>query len=105
MTSDLQQMNMNTMPFGKEPPELTPQNFVVAPPRDMLKEASETKDKMGPIGPWATGRVDWSPLAGLTGTRPVVDRYSITRYSTNEWFSRNDNILENGSTAFARGLK
>lgn len=44
-------------------------------------------------GPWATGRVDWSPLSGLTGTRPVVDRYSITRYSTNEWRSRNADIL------------
>lgn len=45
------------------------------------------------IGPWATGRVDWSPLAGLTGTRPIVDHYSITRYSGNEWRQRNQDIL------------
>lgn len=49
MTSDLQKMNMNTMPFGKEPPDVPPQE-IRAPPRDMLKEAKETKDKMGPIG-------------------------------------------------------
>lgn len=46
-----------------------------------------------PPGPWATGRVDWSPLAGLTGTRPIVDHYSITRYSGNEWRSRNMELL------------
>lgn len=49
MTSDLQKMNMNTMQFGKEPPEV-PSPEMKAPPRDMLKEAEETKDKMGPIG-------------------------------------------------------
>lgn len=51
-------------------------------------------DKMGPIGPWATGRVDWSPLAGLTGTRPVVDKYSIARYSEGEWRRHNKEILD-----------
>ncbi|XP_034100308.1 tektin-4 [Drosophila albomicans] len=49
---------------------------------------------MGPIGPWATGKVDWSPMAGLTGTRPVVDRYSITRYSSNEWRARNQQTVQ-----------
>ncbi|ALC39895.1 Tektin-A [Drosophila busckii] len=49
---------------------------------------------MGPIGPWATGKVDWSPMAGLTGTRPVVDRYSITRFSPNEWRARNQNTVQ-----------
>ena len=34
-------------------------------------------------------KVDWSPLAGLTGTRPVVDRYSVTRYSDAEWKRHN----------------
>ncbi|XP_075232074.1 tektin A [Lycorma delicatula] len=48
---------------------------------------------MGPIGPWATGRVDWSALAGLTGTRPVVDHYSITRFSPAEWRKHNKDIL------------
>lgn len=50
-------------------------------------------DPLGPIGPWATGRVDWSPLAGLTGIRPVVDHYTITRYSTGEWRRRNEDVI------------
>lgn len=48
---------------------------------------------MGPVGPWAAGHVDWSPHAGCTGTRPVVDKYSITRYSTGEWRKNNQYIL------------
>ncbi|KAL1139824.1 hypothetical protein AAG570_006801 [Ranatra chinensis] len=48
---------------------------------------------MGPVGPWATGRVDWGPLSGLTGTRPVVDKYSITRYSEGEWRKHNEEVL------------
>ena len=48
---------------------------------------------LNPIGPWATGRVDWSPLGGLTGTRPVVDTYSVTRYSDAEWRKHNEEVL------------
>lgn len=59
---------------------------------------------MGPIGPYATGRVDWSPLAGLTGTRPVVDQYSITRFSTNEWRRRNFNTLEEASNVINQSI-
>ncbi|XP_030745690.1 tektin-4 [Sitophilus oryzae] len=55
-------------------------------------------NEMGPTGPWATGKADWGPLAGLTGTRPVVDRYSITRYSEGEWRSHNKDILEEADT-------
>lgn len=54
----------------------------------------EETGNMGPIGPWATGRVDWSPLAGLTGTRPVVDKYSIARYSEGDWRAHNKVILD-----------
>lgn len=32
-------------------------------------------------------------MAGLTGTRPVVDKYSVTRFSTNEWAKRNANLI------------
>ncbi|XP_023311513.1 tektin-4 [Anoplophora glabripennis] len=54
----------------------------------------EETGNMGPIGPWATGRVDWGPLGGLTGTRPVVDKYSIARYSEGDWRAHNKVILE-----------
>jgi hypothetical protein len=32
-------------------------------------------------------------LAGLTGTRPVVDQYSITRYGEGEWRKHNADVL------------
>lgn len=53
---------------------------------------------------YGTGRVDWSPLAGLTGTRPVVDSYSITRFSTNEWRRRNYDTLQAASDAIERSV-
>lgn len=56
---------------------------------------------MDATGPWATGRTDWSPLAGLTGTRPVVDRYSITRYSGNEWRTRTEDVIGRQKQTFA----
>lgn len=55
--------------------------------------------EMGPIGPWATGRVDWGPLSGMTGTRPVVDKYSITRYSDGEWRKHNADMLNMATEA------
>ncbi|XP_066141076.1 tektin-4 isoform X2 [Euwallacea fornicatus] len=54
--------------------------------------------EMGPVGPWATGKVDWTPLGGLTGTRPVVDKYSITHYSEGQWRSHNLEVLDNTKT-------
>lgn len=65
---------------------------------------SAEANNMGPIGPWATGRVDWSPLSGLTGTRPVVDSYTITRFSTNEWRRRNYDTLKSASDAVEKSL-
>lgn len=60
---------------------------------------------MGPIGPWATGKVDWSPMAGLTGTRPVVDRYSITRFSPNEWRARNQQTVQHTNSVLDKADK
>lgn len=65
-------------------------------PNDLML-AKDNQEPMGPIGPWATGKVDWAPLAGLTGTRPVVDRYSITRFSGAEWREHNRVLLSNVS--------
>ncbi|XP_043660719.1 tektin-4 [Drosophila teissieri] len=76
----------------RNPPCYLPQQGDELPHKDQLMP-------MGPIGPWASGKVDWSPMAGITGTRPVVDRYSITRYSPNEWRTRNHETVQvvNGS--------
>lgn len=54
--------------------------------------ANRCNAQLEPIDYWASGRPDWSPLAGLTGIRPVVDKYSITRFSTNEWAKRNEDL-------------
>ncbi|XP_050295530.1 tektin-4 [Anthonomus grandis grandis] len=58
----------------------------------------QNSNEMGPVGPWATGKADWGPLGGLTGTRPVVDKYSITRYSEGEWRSHNKTVLDDTNT-------
>lgn len=73
-------------------------------PEDELPNKDHLKP-MGPIGPWATGKVDWSPMAGLTGTRPVVDRYSITRFSPNEWRAKNLEIVKNTNKVFDKTHK
>ncbi|KYM98178.1 Tektin-4 [Cyphomyrmex costatus] len=49
---------------------------------------------MEPIGPWATGKVTCSRGGGITGLRPVADRYSITRYGPSEWRAHNLNIFQ-----------
>ncbi|KAJ8939757.1 hypothetical protein NQ318_004171 [Aromia moschata] len=76
--------------FFFRPPCYLPQ------PQDALPV--QEKGDMGPIGPWATGRVDWGPLSGLTGTRPVVDKYSIARYSEGDWRAHNKEILDISDT-------
>lgn len=38
--------------------------------------------------------IDWSQLPDMTGTRPGVDKYSITKYSIGEWQQHNARVLE-----------
>lgn len=57
---------------------------------------------MGPIGPWAPGHVNWTPQAGMTGVRPVVDKYSITHYSTGQWRKNNQYMLTPRATDKAK---
>lgn len=78
-----------------------------APPSYLPQPTDSTSGdilSMGPIGPWAAGHVDWSPQAGMTGVRPVVDKYSITRYSTGEWRKNNEYVLTPRATDKARNL-
>lgn len=65
----------------------------------------ELVEPMRPIGPWATGKCDWNPSSGLTGVRPVVDHYSITRFSTNEWSQRNADIYAENHQIIQKSLK
>lgn len=92
---------LHTNPIGlpaEKPPFYLPQendDHVIVP---------AAASQMMSIGPYATGRVDWSPLSGMTGTRPVVDSYSITRFSTNEWKRRNYETLQAASTAVEKSV-
>ncbi|KAE8750313.1 hypothetical protein FOCC_FOCC002873, partial [Frankliniella occidentalis] len=59
------------------------------PEDDQNPACAGEAEPMEPVGPWAQGKPDWGPLSGMTGTRPAVDRYSITRYSVPEWRKHN----------------
>ncbi|PSN51051.1 hypothetical protein C0J52_01529 [Blattella germanica] len=78
---------------GKPPPCVLPQLRDMFPKPERVTAEGQEDQKMGVIGPWATGRVDWGPLSDLTGTRPVVDKYTITRYSDGEWRKHNADVL------------
>ncbi|KAF7992886.1 hypothetical protein HCN44_005230 [Aphidius gifuensis] len=39
----------------------------------------------------------WTPLARLTGTRPTVDKLTVSRYSPGEWKLHNKEILNNSN--------
>ncbi|XP_068624032.1 tektin-4-like [Battus philenor] len=67
-----------------------------APPRYLPQPTDTTSGDflgMGSIDPWAAGHLDWTPQSGVTGVRPVVDKYSITRYNTGGWRKNNEYIL------------
>nr|XP_031850473.1 tektin-4-like isoform X2 [Nomia melanderi] len=64
-----------------KPPPYLPQ------PEDAFPVAPE--ETMGALGPWATGRVTFTPKDGLTGVRPVVDRYSVTKFGAPQWRAHN----------------
>lgn len=46
------------------------------------------------LKPGPDGKVDWTPLSGWTGTRPDVNKYSISRYSLSEWRKHNEHCLD-----------
>lgn len=50
------------------------------------------------LGPWAEGREDWGALGEFTGTRPVVDKYTVERYSEGEWRAHNKHVLDKAVT-------
>ncbi|RLU17935.1 hypothetical protein DMN91_010174 [Ooceraea biroi] len=49
---------------------------------------------MGPLDPWATGKLTCSPKGGITGLRPVANRYSITRCGPSEWRAHNSSVFQ-----------
>lgn len=77
---------MDTTVRGEKPPPFFPQ------PGDELPVQPE--ESMDPIGPWATGRVTYTPQGGLTGVRPVVDRYSVTSSGGAQWRAHNKKFFD-----------
>ncbi|XP_031623738.1 tektin-4 [Contarinia nasturtii] len=65
----------------------------------------EMSEKMGAIGAWATGKCDWNPKSGLVGVKPIVDHYSITQFSTQEWHQRNNDIYDENHQIILQSLK
>lgn len=65
----------------------------------------EIDEPMRPIGAWATGKCDWTPSAGLAGVRSVVDHYSITRFSVNEWTQRNHDVFDENQRRLLQSKK
>ncbi|KAK1129217.1 hypothetical protein K0M31_020347 [Melipona bicolor] len=55
---------------------------------------AQPEGQMDAIGPWATGRVNFTPQDGLTGIRPVVNRYSITSFGTSQWRTHNQKCFK-----------
>uniref|UniRef100_A0A182W8M4 Tektin n=1 Tax=Anopheles minimus TaxID=112268 RepID=A0A182W8M4_9DIPT len=95
------QQELQTSPVGlpaSDPPPYLPQRVGNSDGYPLAKP-------MGPIGPWATGRVDWGALSGQTGTRPVVNQYSITRYSVDEWRQRNANMINACDTTVEQSVQ
>lgn len=89
----------------KREPKVYPQG---SPPTYLPQPTDSTSGDilgMGPIGPWAAGHLDWTPTAGTTGVRPVVDKYSITRYNTGEWRRNNEYVLTPRATDKAKALE
>lgn len=52
----------------------------------------------GPLGPFPSEKGEnvpldyWTPLGNLTKTRPVVEHFSLSRFSPSEWREQNDKI-------------
>ncbi|CAK9815426.1 TEKT4 [Anthophora quadrimaculata] len=55
---------------------------------------AQPPEQMDAIGPWATGRVNFTPKDGLTGVRPVVDRYSVTSTGASSWRANNEKFFK-----------
>lgn len=59
-----------------------------------LRPAPTSEEYLPNLKPGQDGKVDWTPLGGMTGTRPGVNKYSISRYSLNEWRKHNEDVLD-----------
>lgn len=66
----------------------------VAEEQEASSRLVATEEYLPNLKPGPDGKVDWTPLGKMTGTRPAVNKYSISRYSLNEWRKHNENVLD-----------
>ncbi|KAF9415791.1 hypothetical protein HW555_006692 [Spodoptera exigua] len=82
--------NKHEMKTSDKPDPRSPQ------PRPIDEDNSRTSQvdhELPALRPGPDGKVDWTPLAELSGTRPPVNQYSLSRYSLGEWRKHNENVL------------
>ncbi|XP_015428423.1 PREDICTED: tektin-4 [Dufourea novaeangliae] len=78
----------------KGEPEHRPPPYLPQPGDELPAQPGGSMD---PIGPWATGRVTFTPKDGLTGVRPVHDRYSVTQFGAPQWRAHNLKFFQQSS--------
>lgn len=62
---------------------------------DQPPTGPEPREEILPgLEPGPDGKPDWTVLADMTGTRPGVNKYSIARYSLEEWRRQNQRVLD-----------
>lgn len=64
------------------------------PPEESTRPPPSGEEYLPNLKPGQDGKVDWTPLGGMTGTRPGVNKYSISRYSLSEWRKHNEDVLD-----------
>lgn len=77
------------------PPPLAPKQheYEAAPGTSNYSENPEDFEYLPNLKPGPDGKVDWTPLGAMTGTRPTVNKYSLERYSLDEWRHYNEEVL------------
>ncbi|KAI8423891.1 hypothetical protein MSG28_012889 [Choristoneura fumiferana] len=79
---------------GAPPPDASPSQ---PQEQETLRPAPSGPEYLPNLKPGPDGKVDWTPLGDMTGTRPGVNKYSISRYSLSEWRAHNDEVLDQES--------
>ncbi|CAH0403447.1 unnamed protein product [Chilo suppressalis] len=72
----------------------TPPASEEAPAHESLRPPPPGEEYLPNLKPGQDGKVDWTPLGAMTGTRPGVNKYSISRYSLSEWRKHNEQVLD-----------
>lgn len=86
---------INEAEEAKAHPHAAPQQPLRSPSDDppSNRPPPSGEEYLPGLKPGPDGKVDWTPLSGWTGTRPRVNKYSISRYSLSEWRNHNAQCL------------